>query len=506
MRKTFIQQTILFIFLLAISTNNLNAQGKTTLVDGHHLAGVNLTLGISTEIPLNYFIKQQGSSLSNPIPGFNIDVPFSDGNITIKGIMSDAALAIDWWTLFGEPAEQYLFTWKAKDYYEIISLDATGSSTIKRTVNKNDLKKYPDLFLRYENIKPTEIEFEIQWGLEDKDVFDKTGMSFTSYYGVKNSFKTKVSSASILIEPSGKTPFGVPGIRQGKGEAFLGLENNFPKDKLQGLMQMFTKAPYQYINAVIVTKIKWPVVEMKAIADKFDQYERGEATPSPTQIINEELRKNQNLTAYNNNDFWGDVYEDENVNISLEIKGSEYTIKNNNKSTFKTDKFYLGLFSKNKGYYNPNTGSKYLFMWGGSNENYTSGFKHKIYGHSYYIIDYKGNIFSIDGKTNFESISASKNEQELYEALYFTDEWTYVRDICYTAGSGGLKLGKIAINNSFDEAKAKLLSHNDNESGCTNGRGWSKYGVGKYTRYFFNDKMQVINKKTEYHVIQVYNK
>lgn len=336
MRKTFIQQTILFIFLLAISDNNLNAQGKTTLVDGHHLAGVNLTLGISYEIPINYFIKQQSSSSSNPIPGFNIDVPYSDGNITINGIMSDAALAIDWWTLFGEPAEQYLFTWKAKDYYEIVSLDATGSNTIKRTVYKNDLTKYPDLLLRYENIKPTEIEFEIQWGLEDKDVFDKTGMSFISYYGVKNSFKTKVSSASILIEPSGKTPFGVPGIRQGKGEAFLGLEKNFPKDKLQGLMQMFTKAPYQYINAVIVTKIKWPVSEMKAIADKYDQYERGEATPSPTQIINEELRKNQNLTAYNNNDFWGDAYEDDNIK-KLEIfydQNSMVGIKTNDKITY----------------------------------------------------------------------------------------------------------------------------------------------------------------------------
>lgn len=335
MKKTIIQQVILFILFHVLIALNLNGQGKTTLVDGHHLAGLNLTLGHTTSIPLNYFVKQQGSSLSNPIPGFNIDVPYSDGNITINGIMSDAAIAIDWWTLFGEPAEQYLFTWKAKDFYEITSLDATGSSTIKRTVNKNDLKKYPDLLLRYENIKPSEIEFEIQWGLEDRDVFSLTGMSFTSYYGVRNSFKTKVSSANILIETSGKTPFGVPGIRQGNGEAFFGLEKNFPKDKLKSLMQLFTKAPYQYINAVIVTKIKWPVGEMKAIADKYDQYERGEATPSPTQIINEELRKNQNLPTYNNNDFWGDADED---NIKkLEIfsdQNSMIGIKTNGKITY----------------------------------------------------------------------------------------------------------------------------------------------------------------------------
>lgn len=482
MRKTFIQQTILFIFLLAISANNLNAQGKTTLVDGHHLAGVNLTIGSSYEIPINYYIKQQSSSLSNPIPGFNIDVPYSDGNITINGIMSDAALAIDWWTLFGEPAEQYLFTWKAKDYYEIISLDATGSSTIKRTVNKNDLKKYPDLLLRYENIKPTEIEFEIQWGLEDKDVFNKTGMSFTSYYGVKNSFKTKVSSASILIEPSGKTPFGVPGIRQGKGEAFLGLENSFPKDKLQGLMQMFTKAPYQYINAVIVTKIKWPVGEMKAIADKYEQYQKGEATPSPTQIINEELRKNQNLTTYNNNDFWGDAYEDEfkPFEIQNDVTTKMQVIKSGNTITYSVDpnQYQLAKISPN---------SRFII-------------KQNVKNNTFQIINTKGVVQSIDGHTTFDIV----NNNSVY---VYSKDYKRIRLLAKLSGimgpGGSLDYDSInkAIDalNGWDDGYTRKEKENIKAgreiyrlSTYLSSRD-SPYGVGSFKKYMLTDNLKIVS-------------
>lgn len=482
MKKTIIQQVILFILFHVLIALNLNGQGKTTLVDGHHLAGLNLTLGHTTSIPLNYFVKQQGSSLSNPIPGFNIDVPYSDGNITINGIMSDAAIAIDWWTLFGEPAEQYLFTWKAKDFYEIISLDATGSSTIKRTVNKNDLKKYPDLLLRYENIKPTEIEFEIQWGLEDRDVFSLTGMSFTSYYGVRNSFKTKVSSANILIETSGKTPFGVPGIRQGNGEAFFGLEKNFPKDKLKSLMQLFTKAPYQYINAVIVTKIKWPVGEMKAIADKYDQYERGEATPSPTQIINEELRKNQNLTAYNNNDFWGDAYEDEfkPFEIKNDYSGKRQNVVTDNKIIYSVDpsQYQLNYFSTNK---------RFITKWDTRNKTYQ-------------IINSKGVVQSIDGYNIFEKIQG--NDIYIYQRDY-----RRVRLLAKLSGimgpDGSLDFDSMnkAIDalNSWDDGYTRKEKENIKAgreiyrlSTYLSSRN-SPYGVGSFKKYLLNENLKIVN-------------
>lgn len=480
MRKPFILQAILLITFHSLLKQTLNAQGKTSLLEGHHLAGVNLTLGYTSSIHLNYFVKLQGAGISNAIPGYNI--PYADGNTSMNGIMSDAALAIDWWTLFGEPAEQYLFTWKAKDYYEVSSMDATGSSTIKRTVNKNDLKKYPDLLLRFENIKPTEIEFEIQWGLEDIDVFNRTGYNFTSYYGVKNSFYTKVSSANILIESSGKTPFGVPGIRQGKGEAFLGLEKNFPKDKLQELMQLFNKAPYQYINAVIVTKIKWPLSEMKAIADKYDQYERGEATPSPTQIINEELRKQQNLTTYNNNDFWGDAYEDEfkPFEIINDYSGKRQNVVSDNKIIYSVDpaQYQLNYFSTNK---------RFITKWDTKNKTYQ-------------IINSKGVVQSIDGNTVFENIQGN--------AIYiYQRDYQRVRLLAKLSGimgpDGSLDFDSMnkAIDalNRWDDGYTRKEKENIKAgreiyrlSTYLSSRN-SPYGVGSFKKYLLNENLKIVN-------------
>jgi hypothetical protein len=481
---------------------DLNAQGNTTLVEGHHLAGINVTSGKSGTIPLKYTVFIPGVGHHNSIPGHNAS--YNEGDAVIDGIMSEAALAIDWWVLFGEPAEQYLFTWKARDYYQIVLPDSGGGTRV-HPINKSMLNKYPDLLVRFEALKPTEIEFEIEWTLGDTDFYYATERTFGSTYGTRNKFKTKVLSSNILIETSGKTPFSVPGIRQGKGEEFLGLDKDFPKDKLKLIMQQFATSKSHNILDVKVTKIKWPVGEMKAIAELYEKYEKGEVDPSPIQEIAKAEEQNKNLSTYNNNDFWGEAFEEEILNISIESKGSVKIIKNNNLPTFKTDQYHLEMFSKNAHYNDPNKDSEFLIMWSGNYNMFKKKYKHHIFASPYYLIDFRGNIISIDGKNQFNYISKFKNEQGFYEVVYFTDEWTYVRDICYTAGSGGIKLSKIAINNSFDEAKTKLLNHDDSESGCANGKGWSKYGVGKFIRYYLNDKMQVVNKKTEYSPIHVYN-
>jgi len=491
------------ILLALLPCLNLNAQGYTTPVEGHHLVGVNLTTISPTQLSLNYAIENKYSSFN--IPGYL--EPYYENNSVMKGIMSEAALAIDWWVLFGEPAEQYIFSWAARDYYELQIPAPSGGGTIVKRVIQSNLNKYPDLLLRYESLKPTEVAFEIVWSfaVTDGEILDQTGYSFISYYNTQNKFKTIVSSAGILTEPSGKIPLSVPGIRQGKGEAFLGLPNDFPEEKVKALMQLFAKSKKFYIESVNITKINWPIDEMRAIADLYDKYEKGEADPSPKQLIANAEEQNKYLSTYGGTDFWGDAFADEKVNISLETVGSEYILKNNNLTTFKTNQYNLNLFWREKGYYSPNTESKYLVMWGSTYDNFRQGYKHDISTYPYHIIDYKGTIISIDGKTKFIMVNYIKNEQGLYEAVYFTDEWTYIRDICYTAGGGGYNLGQIHINSSFDEAKTKLLNHVDSESGCANGRGYSKYGVGKFISYYLNDQMQVIQKKTEYRVLAVYN-
>jgi len=321
---------LLFLLLTLFQPHRIHAQGsapgKTTLVEGHHIVGVK---NLNSTIPLKYSFESNYSFRN--VPGY--DRPYQEGGSTINNFMSDAALAIDWWTLFGEPAEQYGFVWKARNYYEITVPASTGGGTTEvKTVSKSNLSKYPDLLMRYEALKPTEVALEIEWGfgVTDGDIFDQTGYSFISYYGTQNKFKTAISSANILTEPSGKSPFAVPGIRQGKGEAFLGLPNDFPKDKVRLLMQLFATTKYFYITQVNITKIKWPITEMKNIAELYDKYEKGELDPAPLQIINEELKKTQNLSAYNNNDFWSEAFEDEKIKIYADQSpGNEYNSRRN---------------------------------------------------------------------------------------------------------------------------------------------------------------------------------
>lgn len=498
----------LFLLLILFHSYTIHAQGsapgKTTLVDGHHIVGVK---NLNSTIPLKYSFESNFSFRN--VPGY--DRPYQEGGSTMNNFMSDAALAIDWWTLFGEPAEQYGFVWKARNYYEIIVPASTGGgSTEVKTVSKSNLSKYPDLLMRYEALKPTEVALEIEWGfgVTDGDIFDQTGYSFISYYGTQNKFKTAISSANILTEPSGKSPFAVPGIRPGKGEAFLGLPNDFPKDKVKLLMQLFATTKYFYITQVNITKIKWPITEMRNIAELYEKYEKGELDPAPLQIINEELKKAQNLSAYKSNDFWSEAFEEDKVNISLEVIGSDIVIKNKNRPTFKTDrsKNYIEMFSTKQDYRNSNTNSKYLIMWNSNYDEFRQGYKNHISGYPHYLIDYTGKKISIDSKTKFKYINSSPNQDGLYEFLYYTDEWTYVRDICYTAGSGGIKLGKIAVSDSYEEAKAKLINYKEDASSCEKfGVKWSKYGVAKFIIYYLNDKMQIVKTKTEYHNIQSFN-
>lgn len=490
------------LFLVLIQPFISNAQGKTTLLEGHHLAEVVLTSygnTLTSKMPLKYAIPNRGIG---KIPGYVGD--YFEDDIKMTGIMSEAVLAIDWWTLFGEPTEQYIFTWLARDYYNLYVPGKYG--VILKTVNKSMLQKYPDLLMRFEALKPKEVAFEIDWNFTeiDRELLSQTGYSYIPYYHIDSKFITTVSSTSILTAPSGKVPFAVPGIRQGKGEVFLGLPSDFPKEKVKVLMHLFAKSKHFYIQSVNITKIIWPIHEMKAILDLYEEYESGEKDPTPKELISKAEEKDKNLTAYNKNDFFGDAFEEEKVNIRIESNGSEKIVKNNNLTTFKTNQYYLDMFKDNV-YSKPNNESKFLKMWSVDYNKFRQGYKHHITEFPNHIIDFKGNIISIDGKTKFAMIKNNKNEDGFYEALYFTDEWTYVRDVCYTAGSGGLRLDKIQINVSFNEAKTKLLNHKDSESGCTQVRHWKKYGVGKFFRYFLDDKLQVIEKKTEYHVIGVIN-
>lgn len=473
---------VLFTFILFF--NQIHGQGNTTFVEGHHLAGVNITNTTNTILPLKYKIDNRYAVLN--IPGYNI--PYSNGNIVMRGIMTEAALAVDWWSLFGEPAEQYIFTWGAGDYYELVVPAAEGGSSIVKKISKSELRKYPDLLLRYEAIKPTDVSFQIEWSftLTDGEVLDKTGYSFQTYYGTGNKFTTHISSATILTEPSGKIPFAVPGIRQGKGNKFLNLPDNFPEEKIKELMQVFVKSKQFYISKVEIIDIKWPVNEMLTIAELFEKYEKGEATPSPTQIVNTEINKLQNINEDKRNDFWSDAFIEDikNIEITTDRTTNKYQIKVDNKITYQEEQSQTML-------------SKY-------SEKSKYAVRHDFVNKTYEILNYKGIAQSINGQTKFNIIY--QNNVYLYQ-----NDYKRVRVLAKISGISGpgsddYESETIAINklNSWEDGYTRKENENKKAgkeiyrlSTYLSTRN-SPYGVGSFIRYTTDDKLNVLQSKVIY--------
>jgi hypothetical protein len=470
--------------LLLIFSFRSNSQGYTTPIEGHHLVGVKL-VPLLSKLPLNYAIENKYSSYT--FAGFL--EPYYQNNIVMKGMLAEAALAIDWWALFGEPAEQYIFTWIANDYYTLSIPSPTGGGANVKVVSKSSLSKYPDLLMRYEALKPTDVAFEIIWSfaVTDSDIFDQTGFSFLTYYKTQNKFKTVVSPAGILVDPSGKIPLAVPGIRQGKGEEFLGLPKLFPKEKVKELMQLFAKSKRFYIEKVNITKINWPISEMKAIADKYEQYEKGETTHSPTQIINEELRKNQNLTTYNNNDFWADAYEDEFTpfEIQNDFKINKQVIRSGMIVTYSVDpnQYQLSLLSPK---------SRYII-------------KQNVKNNTFQIINSKGVVQLIDGHSTFDFIS----NNSLY--VYLKD-YRRIRLLAKLSGIMGPdhSLDYDSINkaidalNGWDDNYTRKEKHNIKAgrevyrlSTYLSSRD-SPYGVGSFKKYTIADNLKIVSSNIIY--------
>lgn len=486
--KHILQRAALVILIFTLLNKQIIGQGNTTWVDGHHMAGINITNATNTIVPLKYKLENRNAVLN--IPGYNI--PYSNGNIEMRGIMTEAALAVDWWSLFGEPAEQYIFTWGAGDYYELIVPAAEGGGKIVKKISKSELRKYPDLLLRYESIRPSDVSFQIEWSftLTDGEVFNNTGNSFQTYYGTTNKFTTNISSATILTEPSGKIPFAVPGIRQGKGNKFLNLPDNFPEEKLKELMQVFVKSKQFYISKVDITDIKWPVNEMLTIAELFEKYEKGEATPSPTQIVNTEINKHQNISEDKRNDFWSDAFIEDikNIEITTDLATKKNQIKADNKITYQEEQNQTMLSKLSEK-------SKYVVK---------SNFVNKTLE----IINYKGTVQFINGQTQFNFVSG--NNIYLYQKDY-----KKVRTLAKLSGIMGpgtddYETETIAVNilNSWADGYTRKEYENKkagreiyNLSSYLNTRN-SPYGVGSFIRYTIDDKLNVLHSKVVYRIFE----
>lgn len=231
--------------------------------------------------------------------------------IRVSGMVQRAVLVMDWWSLFGEPTENYTFRWWSSGEYWV------SSARVNHNVTRRAVSQYPDLLRRFDAIKPLDIRFRIGWGLRDARTSIGYGEGLP-WMSQRKTFSTVVNSG-FLIGRSGEEPLSVPGIRQGNPLAFLGIsESDLSANERRRVMRDFANHTQNNLDIYWfeVTSIRWPVGEMLAIAEALDRRRRGIADSTPAQLVEAARREDASTPAYPRNDEWARPAES-NVQISL---------------------------------------------------------------------------------------------------------------------------------------------------------------------------------------------
>lgn len=488
--KNYIFLKLLVIISLTLLHFEINAQNNIVIKnEGHFVANLDF-------IPNSEVYTARNNKISNPY--FNPFFPqeFTDKNITVKNMVKGATLNMDWWILFGEPVENYNFQWTSSGKYHI----SEYSGNLNVTITREMVAKYPDLLMRFDAIKPLDVKFSIYWKLSN-DAY-KNGLHYTfSSSNINHSVLTNIRTG-LLFELSGRNPLSVPSIRQEKGMQFI--EKKFAQNQHYDLndnekkswISEFKKTDRIFIDKYFVSEIKWPVAEMKAIAELFLKYEKGEKIPSPIEIVNDELSKIHGLTAYNNNDFWGNSYEEEDIERELSHKVTGYfgsgttsiIEKKTQKVTFSTS--------------NPinRINNNYFILddrKGGKNDRG--------------IIDYKGNAKRIQNAEKFQyyyisdgynrrsnvtftdipyHVNLNKSWQIIEHEIWLWKENTFIQSINNGSFGEGIPF---KMSNSFDEIKNYIVNYKPNHRMTYD----YKLYVAKYMVYVIDPKsLAVIKEKT----------
>lgn len=409
---------------------------------------------------------------------------YRESGIKVNGMVKAAVLTMEWWTLFGEPVENYNFQWTTSGRYQVYQEGGAGY-----TVERNKLAKYPDLLLRFDAIKPLDVKFVIYWRF-DFDTYKRIHSSFSA--GFNYNVTTNVEEG-LLFEPSGKNPLSVPGIRKGKGENFIDKKfNNHQHYEIyaeakKSWLQEFNQAKNITIDQFHIISARWPVKEMLTIATLFEQYEKGVKKPSPLEIVNQELNKNQGLTAYNNNDFWKDTYEEEfsSFEIKNSLDGKSQNVVSNNKITYSVDalQYNLNVLSIDKRFILKLDKKKNIFQ----------------------IINSKGLVQSVDGRIFFHEITN--------DSIYvYLNDYKRVRVLAKLSGIAGpessadyqsFNLATKALNNWNDGYTRKELANKKAGRTIYVLRTYletrdSPYGVGSFKKYVITENLKIVSSSIVY--------
>lgn len=236
--------------------------------------------------------------------------------ISARGLLGEATLMIDWWSLLGDPVSYDRFFWKTSGWYEVRYTEKKTGQPVTTIIAREKLAPYPDLLKRFDAIAPNAMDFEVDFSLgslSDKDyrefrkkysLFETIGVSLPY---LNSTFTHKIGNVSLLFERSGKVPYQAPESPIGGWTEFLGLPKNYDKEKLGMIFTYLKLAGSLNIKNFRVTRMEWPLGELQSIAERFDKYERGEDGESFTDAMKKIEEQVSKVEEYREKDYWSET-------------------------------------------------------------------------------------------------------------------------------------------------------------------------------------------------------
>lgn len=325
-----LKNTVLFFTLFIYFTTF--GQGQMPKNKGSYKAA--LMLMPSPTLSQNFYGIPCQAQPYNTDPYFATGYKYQGTQGSVSNFIKEAVMYVEWWTLLNEPVERYMFKWISSGFYTAEYTDSKGRLKI-RTINRQELQKYPDLLASFDNIAPIAMGMEVNFNIgeiddDDYNKFKKKYNILTSLgsagYKPESDFVCKIKDHSLLLERSGRdAPLVVPEMSSG-WPAFTNTKNT---GKFPQWIELLCMGKTIAINSFKVTNITWPVDGMISIAKRLDKYEEDALNPTPAQQVDSAKAPGMETLS---DDFWNkpDVVDTE-MEIYKDPSTGLYGLKNKTK-------------------------------------------------------------------------------------------------------------------------------------------------------------------------------